>query len=266
MALCPFARKKLIRPGSNDPRIRPRAIVLHVAVSKIASLFSFFRHSSGIESHFYVTWTGKLEQYRDTGWQADANYLANDFAISIETAGWTRGRWNKRQVATLHRLILWLHKTHNIPLRKIQHWNGSGVGYHTQFGAPGPWTPVSKSCPGPDRIRQFNREFVPWMKRGGKVDWFDMASMKDLEQAIRNTRITIKTGDKDKSEEWRLEAVLAHLEQEQDATQRLIKRVLAGQLSADKLAARIVAKLGGSADATVVKEAVKDGIRELIEE
>jgi hypothetical protein len=164
VALCPFAKHKLIPPGSNDPRITPRVAILHVAVSIAASLFAFFRdRSGGIESHFYITLTGRIEQYRDTGWQADANYQANDFAISIETAGWGNGRWNRRPLAAIKRLLTWLHETEGIPLQRCPQWDGAGVGYHVQFGSPGPWTPVSKSCPGPNRIKQYDHDLVPWM-------------------------------------------------------------------------------------------------------
>lgn len=164
MALCPFAKHKLIAPGSSDPRISARVAILHVDAGGAASLFDFFKNrSGGIESHFHVPWLGKIEQYRDTDWQADANHLANDFAISIESQGFGGGKWTKGQLKKIKKLLLWLHEVEGIPLEKIKVWNGSGVGYHVQFGAPGPWTPVSKSCPGPERIKQFHDVLVPWM-------------------------------------------------------------------------------------------------------
>lgn len=166
MAVCPFAVNKLIPPGSNDPRIRARAVVLHVAATRASSLWGYFAHrSGGIESHFYIRLSGVIEQYRDTDWQADANLKANDFAVSIETAGLAGGRWNRRQRKSIKRLLLWLHEVHGIPLEKIAAWDGEGVGYHTQFGAPGPWTPYAKTCPGPRRIVQYNRWLVPWLAK-----------------------------------------------------------------------------------------------------
>lgn len=162
--LCPFAVQKIIPPGSNDPAITPRAVILHVAVSMAASLFAFFRwKSGGIESHFYVTWTGKIEQYRSIYDQADANLDANDFAIAIESAGLGSGTWNPLQLRAIKRLLKWLHGEAGIPLRKIDRWDGSGVGYHTMWGAPSHWTPVAKTCPGPNRIKQFAAVLVPWM-------------------------------------------------------------------------------------------------------
>lgn len=165
MALCPFAKHMLIAPGSDDPPITPRMVILHVADSDAWSLFDYFDgRSGGIESHFYITWRGKIEQYRDTAYQADANYLANDFAVSIETQGWGRGRWNARQLEAIKQLLVWLSEEHGIPLREVRTWDGSGVGYHTMFGAPSEWTPKVKSCPGPARKVQFHEELVPWMK------------------------------------------------------------------------------------------------------
>lgn len=164
MALCPFAVKKLIAPGSNDPRIKPRVAILHVDAGNAESLFDYFKdRSGGIESHFHVRKDGVVEQYRDTNFQADANNLANDFAVSIETQGFGEGEWTPAQLAAIKRLLVWLNKVHGIPLRQVEAWDGSGVGYHTLFGAPSQWTPVAKSCPGPDRKRQFHSILVPWM-------------------------------------------------------------------------------------------------------
>jgi hypothetical protein len=166
VARCPFAVQKIIPPGSNDPRIKGRVAILHVAVSLAASLFEFFRdRSGGIESHFYVRLLGRIEQYRDTDFEADANYLANPFAWSIETAGMGILPWTRRQRRSLQRLLLWLRDHEGLQLQKIQVWDGRGVGYHVQFGAPGKWTNVAKSCPGKANIRLYNEWLVPWMRQ-----------------------------------------------------------------------------------------------------
>lgn len=157
MARYPRAIWKPLRENSTQPRIRPRAIILHSAVSDAESLFDFFQNSSELESHFYVRRSGVVEQYLDTTVQADANYKANSFAISIETwDGRTpdiRG-WNPNQITGLVGLCDWICDTHAIPRTSIATWDGTGIGYHTQFGAPGPWTPVAKTCPGIARIGQ----------------------------------------------------------------------------------------------------------------
>lgn len=165
MALCPFATHKIIHAESNDPPIKGRIAILHVAVSLAASLFEFFRdRSGGIESHFYITITGKIEQYRDTNREADANYLANPFAWSIETAGMGILPWNRLQKRAIQRLLLWLHQAEGLDLVKVTAWDGHGVGYHIQFGTPGKWTNVSKGCPGAANIRLYNNWLVPWLR------------------------------------------------------------------------------------------------------
>lgn len=165
MALCPFATHKLIAPGSSDPRIEPRVAILHVDAGGAASLFHYFRdRSGGIESHFHIKRTGEIEQYRDTDYEADANYRANPFAVSIETQGFGGGKWNARQLASIKRLLLWLNETHPaIKLEECMAPYGAGIGYHTKFGAPSEWTPVAKSCPGPRRIEQFKLDILPWL-------------------------------------------------------------------------------------------------------
>lgn len=170
MALCPFATQKLIAPGANDPRITPTQAILHVDAGGASSLFDYFlRRSGGVESHFFVKWTGEIEQYRDTDFEADANYRANPRAISIETQGFGLGKWNLRQLAAIKMLLGWLHETHPaIPLVECPGPFEPGIGYHTMWGAPSDWTPVAKSCPGPNRIIQFNDEIVPWLKAMSK--------------------------------------------------------------------------------------------------
>ena len=82
----------------------------------------------------------------------------------METEGLDNGTWTDVQIAELKEFLVWAHKTHGIPLRVCPAWNRAGVGYHTMWGAPGPWTPVAKSCPGPNRIKQFRDVITPWMK------------------------------------------------------------------------------------------------------
>lgn len=162
----PAAKVLDIPAPSNDPVIVPRLAILHVDAGNAASLHDLFernQNGSGIESHFFVRKDGVVEQYRSIYRQADANYHANDFAVSIETQGLGAGEWTPEQLRAIQALLLWLHAEAGIPLVKCSAWNGSGIGYHTQFGAPGPWTPVAKSCPGPDRIKQFDAVLVPWV-------------------------------------------------------------------------------------------------------
>lgn len=175
MAWYPEAVKKVIKPGPNDPPIIVVGAILHVDSGNSADLFKYFsEQSDGVESHFHIPKAGPLIQMRDTHFEADANLKANSFYkngqrygfVSIETQGFDKGEWNEHQLAQIKRLLRWLSETHNFPLTKCTNPQGPGVGYHTLFGAPGPWTPFAKTCPGADRVRQFNGELVAWMEAG----------------------------------------------------------------------------------------------------
>lgn len=170
----PDAIHKKLPVGSNDPGILPALAILHVAVFDGRSLFSFFRdRSGGIESHFYIRLSGKIEQYRSVLREADANLGANSYtiggvrhgAVSIETAGFGGGKWNLAQMVAIKELLLWLNKEHGIPLKPVLTPNPTkeqgGVSYHTRFPS---WSPVAKSCPGAKRIEQYKTELRPWMQ------------------------------------------------------------------------------------------------------
>lgn len=190
MAWYPEAVKKNIKPGPNDPPIIAIGAILHVDSGNSNSLFNYFNGpSDGIESHFFVKKDGVVEQYRDTAFEADANLKANQFMkngrrygyISIETQGKDAGEWEPAQLASIKRLLRWLSETHNFPLVKCKTPTSPGVGYHTLFGAPGPWTPAAKTCPGRDRIRQFESILIPWMASESGEE-FDVISPADVER------------------------------------------------------------------------------------
>lgn len=183
MAICPFADTGwLIPPGSSDPRITARIAILHTDGGNAENLGNYFNGpSGGIESHFHIRKDGHLYQYRNTSWEADANYRANPFAVSIETQGTGAEEWTPAQIETIVRLLIWLGNVHKIPLRVCDTWDGAGIGWHIQFGSPGPWTPYSKVCPGPKRIAQIGTTIIPAL-RG---DWFSMATEDDLRRIVR---------------------------------------------------------------------------------
>lgn len=174
----PGAIDKEIKPGPNDPAITPVGGVLHVAVSEADSLHDYFDGpSGGIESHFYVRYDGTIEQYRSIYREADANYKGNSFIrggkrcglLSIENEGWGTGRWTAEQIASMKKIMLWANAEADVPIQVIKTWDGDGWGYHTMFGAPGPWTPAKgKTCPGLERIGQFKTVWTPWLNAGGK--------------------------------------------------------------------------------------------------
>lgn len=144
--------------GSIDPRV----VIFHVTAG-----LGNARPHGGLEWHFEVSLSGALEQQVDTNMRADANYKANPFAISVETEGKGEGFWTDAQLDTLVRLSEWCLDNHpKIKRQRCDRWDGSGFGYHIMFGTPGWWTPVAKSCPGPNRIVQFNEILLPRILAG----------------------------------------------------------------------------------------------------
>lgn len=136
-------------------------VILHSAVDAPGptSLYGYFLRGDVVyESHFFVKNDGTVEQYVDTSRTADANRTANARAVSIETEDDGKPDqtpWNERQLAALVKLIDWICSTHGIPREKCLSHERPGIGWHSQWGAPSPWTPVSgKTCPGEARIRQ----------------------------------------------------------------------------------------------------------------
>jgi hypothetical protein len=158
-------------PG-DEPAIRPTTGIFHTMVGTLPSVDDYFRsgRSGGIESHFGVggPWEGThydglVYQWRDTREQADANFRANGFGVSIETSdgGDPDRPWSPKQVDALVDLGRWLAAEEKIPRRICPAWNAGGFGWHTMWGAPSEWTPVSKTCPGPVRIRQLQQIVLP---------------------------------------------------------------------------------------------------------
>jgi hypothetical protein len=138
------------------PKITATQVILHSAVGS-NSLYNYFGRSNVVvESHFWVSLDGRVEQYMDTARQADANYKANCRAISIESAD--NGDpddfpWTDAQLEAISRIVAWAHVTHGIPIQPCAEWDSPGVDYHSKY--PGIWTPVKgKTCPGTDRIEQ----------------------------------------------------------------------------------------------------------------
>jgi hypothetical protein len=157
-------RWKPLPDHGHEPAINPRTGIDHSIVGSGAGAWAMFANSSSLESTNIVLKTGYLWQCMSRREQADANLQANTFAISTETednGDPNRDPWTPAQLDT----IVWIHlqdiADFGIPRRICPDWDAGGVGYHTLFGAPSPWTPVAKSCPGAVRIRQWHEQVVP---------------------------------------------------------------------------------------------------------
>ena len=191
MARYPSAVWRPLPENSHQGNITPTQVILHTAVDAPGptSLYPFFaRGDVSVESHFFVKFDGTVEQYMDTTVRADANRLANSRAISIETeddgspAQWP---WTAAQVEALVDLILWISVRHGIPLERCPRWDQPGIGYHSMWGAPSPWTPAAgKTCPGSVRIRQFNDIILPRLRGRNTTGGFLMALTDEEQQEV----------------------------------------------------------------------------------
>lgn len=169
MAFYPKARRRLIYPESLKPSEggapllatpdhKPRLFIYHSAVGS-GSLYPYFdQDDQPLESHTWIGLQGQVEQYLDNTRRADANYKANAFAMSWETAD--NGHpdsfeWTPNQTVAIAESMVWGNQLYGIPIALPKTWDGTGMGYHTLFGAPSNWTPVAKSCPGTVRKKQF---------------------------------------------------------------------------------------------------------------
>lgn len=266
MALIPFATHKLIPAGSNDPPIIPIGIIWHVDAGNAYDLYDYFRYrSGGIESHGHIPLDGELFQYRNTGYEADANLKANSFYkdgkrygyLSFETQGYGRGLWTPAQLRKMKMVMEWGHEEHGIPLRVCRNPQDPGIGYHTLFGAPSAWTPVAKSCPGPDRKKQFHNTIVPWLEAGGGQE-DDMSWNEEFD--------AWHPGDKDPGDKM---SAAQQLNQARGYAQEAFKEAR----SADKYARRANAKAGRIENALkalatgmepAVRKAVEDALAEAV--
>jgi flagellar capping protein FliD len=197
IARCDFAIWREIPDNRRQPTMRATQVIMHSMASPGTTPQDLIRHWSQpgtpLESHFIVGRDGRAWQLVDTGRSADANYRANrrpdgTGAISIETEDNIGSPdtlpWTSAQIDTLVRLALWAARVHGIPRRRCRTPSDPGQGYHTMFGAPSAWTPVSKTCPGTIRIRQFNQTVLPAIVAGSAGGGLSVADANSLERHL----------------------------------------------------------------------------------
>lgn len=181
-----------------EPRMREYDLfIFHTMVGNLVSTDSMFhdRGYYGTESHFGVggiwggdlskKYDGKVFQWQDTAYSADANLEANPRAISVETADNAPKYvkdikpWTPKQITALVNLGVWVCRTHKIPpvlipdskpsrrgigYHRLGCQHSDGVGTHSGFLVAGGerWsTSIGKECPGTQRIAQLKTIIVP---------------------------------------------------------------------------------------------------------
>jgi hypothetical protein len=119
-----------------------------------------------VESTLIVDYDGGCLQVMEAYERADANTTASKRAISVEVVGEAHEPFTPEQVATCIAIARWACDEHPIERRQCPEHDGSGIGWHVMFGAPGPWTTVrGKACPGSKRIAQVRNVILPAVQR-----------------------------------------------------------------------------------------------------
>lgn len=250
-------RWKPLPDHGHEPAISPRTHVHHSIVGSAAGAWAYFANSTNLESTNIVLKSGELWQCMSRLEQADANYKANDFAISTETED--NGHpdtdpWTPAQLDTLVWVTLEDMRDFGIPRQVCPAWDRGGVGFHSMWGAPSQWTPAAgKTCPGSVRIKQWHEQVVPRVL-GTLTEEIDMPLDQTDKDWIVATLRTGLAGSKDRPvREWAVQleqakatldaGVVVNLAPEQltqlaEQLAPLLQQGLADQV-ADKLAARL---------------------------
>lgn len=176
MTWYPSATKDAVPLRDSQKSIKPVGLVLHTAVSNSSHL----RPTGTVRWHHYLNKEGKLYQYFDHNVSAacqrdgnrwyDSNQDRYEGFISLEswdgagTSVWPDYNtnhsggpaWNKAQVDSIVKLIVFLNKQYGVPIVKATGPQGAGIGFHRQFTGKGDdirWN-TSHACPGNKRAAQ----------------------------------------------------------------------------------------------------------------
>lgn len=161
--LVPFIRPQLLVPEARDARvITPRVAILHTHGSKGSpeQIGKFFdRPDIGTSSTVSIGWDDS-RQFMPLDRQANANWDANSFSISIETQddGNPLTPWNEYQVTMIARVLFFMHQEWNLPLVACPSPYGAGVGHHSLFYE---WNKSRHGCPGRAREAQLYNVVLP---------------------------------------------------------------------------------------------------------
>ncbi len=271
-------------------------VCLHTMVGNLTSTDSMFHANGwgGTESHFGVggkwgpdlknNYDGRVFQWQDTTFSADANYEGNRRIISIETADNAPElaadiqEWTPKQLDAIVRLVAWACKTYMIPAVLVPDSKPTrrGIAYHRQgcehssgIGrVPGflvtggeRWsTSLGKECPGTRRIAQLQSIVIPRVRTLLSPPPEDiMATKEELEALFVNlfrTKPLVPNKPIDagavQGADWTLSGVLAANDQKMDWIRRE-QGVQSGALASQATAlGALGASLAGKASAASV--------------
>lgn len=172
-------RRPLTINFTNRKRTSTNALILHVDAGNASSLFGWFSNPAArASSHFFVTKAGGIEQYIDTDLISWCNRDGDKRAVTVETQGRDGEPWTEQQLAALAKIAVWVHLTHEVPVRLMENskTTTAGIGWHRlgingrfpalpsilagreQRGGGELWSrSTGKTCPGSKRIEQMPR-------------------------------------------------------------------------------------------------------------
>lgn len=125
-------------------------LVLHVQQGENSLANYFANPNNKAMSHFWVSKTGVVEQYKDGAFQSWAQESGNPTYHSVETEGYETTPLTEAQIEALAQLYVWGQQTFGWPLKLANKPGDRGLIYHAAGGAA--WG--NHPCPGPLRIAQ----------------------------------------------------------------------------------------------------------------
>jgi hypothetical protein len=220
-------------------------VCLHTMAGRFAFTDEWFHENGfgGTESHFGVAGSGRLKQWQDLDFQADANKDGNHRIISIETADkgesfpdWSGSNvppWTDAQLDVLVGLVGWLCDRYDIPRQLVpdSRRERRGIAYH-RFGIP-PWKDPAgelwtklpqgqgKACPGDNRIAQVVEVIIPRLNgddAGSPFPALEPAEQRAALRLARKLETRSRTTFPDVSGEGRLLEVVRGLQVLRGAT------------------------------------------------
>lgn len=150
MAVMPGVRWEPVTGHSGPAMESYTGIVLHCNAAESYDLRGFFQASvdpDQVSSHFQVARDGTIWQYIDTSTQAWCQGLGNADYLSIESEGLATESATAQQVASIARILRWVHETHGIRYLLAERPGDFGFGWHGMGAAAGvDWG--HSECPG----------------------------------------------------------------------------------------------------------------------
>lgn len=177
----PLVYSDKLLPEAGRQGTQPNYIaIVHTMVGYLNGTDASFRGAGNVlESTFGVggkydgiDLDGAIYQWMLVDDIADANYHANDYAMSIETSDGTKylERWTPKQAESIAQILAAWCRRYDRPARLVKraHPSERGIGHHRQGTDPWRgsgddyWSPEgNRACPGVTRINQLVDEVIP---------------------------------------------------------------------------------------------------------